>query len=766
MGVYYGGLFSANTSQLAINPIFTSGQNSGNDDWSQITWSGDGTVVFAVGRSATTTTKYSITNGQTWSVLLPGASVYVSVAANSNGTLVSLGGSSYPNLLTGNVGNWTSLFPGKPTGLPVTNDKMYTACSYAGDIQVAVLDASPSAYISYDFGKTWIPEGRFRTTTKFTGAALSSNGYVASVLGYNSSLQSVINVPISTPLTTIIPFSTSLITTSAELPIGSTGFEIVPYRQNIPGPSLFLWATPQLGPEFYPQTTGPFSLTSPFASGYSPAGKLVANVLVNKTSSNPVITASNIARSPTSSSAVLTYITSNTNFIQYGLSNTTTYDLVPGTYTMQFTVTGGNSSEISLFIPANPPTALLLSGTGGGTSIAATWSSPNVDPALTYSYEVYSNGSFLLETALTSATVPNSGSPTLVQVRTLNAGVTSVFASATSAPPLPPANMTITGYSNVSNVNLTWTSNPGTTYTISYGSFTANPVSSPAVIPLLPGSNVVIGLTSLSLGLLSTKSIVTCTNRIGTAVAAGITTNVNMTTNFIITSMTIIGGGGAGGAGGWGANATSTQGGGGGGQGGTLLFTSGTGPIQSPAVITLAAGKAGTAGTVGNGGGGGGGSTVSLGGNVVAYAGGGGGGGGGNGRAGGTGTGVGGGGIGGTGGDLGTNVNGGGGGGGGSQASVVTFSGTYTSNTGSSGSSRAAPPGGGFSNFGGAGGGGDGAGAQQNISGATGNFARVVGCAGGGGAGGVAFSTNPSNSARGGSAADGFVTISYVYLTG
>jgi hypothetical protein len=42
----------------------------------------------------------------------------------------------------------------------------------------------------------------------------------------------------------------------------------------------------------------------------------------------------------------------------------------------------------------------------------------------------------------------------------------------------------------------------------------------------------------------------------------------------------------------------------------------------------------------------------------------------------------------------------------------------------------------------------------------------VVGCAGGGGAGGVAFSTNPSNSAMGGSAADGFVTISYVYLTG
>ena len=766
MGVYYGGLFSANTSQLAINPIFTSGQNSGNDDWSQITWSGDGTVVFAVGRSAGTTPKYSITNGQTWSVLLPGASVYVSVAANSNGTLVSLGGSSYPNLITGNVGNWTSLFLGKPTGLPDTSDKMYTACSYSGDIQLAVLDASPSAYVSYDFGKTWIPEGRFRTTTKFTGAALSSNGFVASVLGYNSSLQSVINVPTTSPLTTIIPFSTSLITTSAELPIGSTGFEVVPYRQNIPGPSLFLWATPQLGPEFYPQTTGPCSTTSPsFASGYSTAGKLVGYILVNKTSSNPVITGSNIVGSPTSSSATLTYITSNANYIQYGLSNTTTYDLVPGTYTMQFTVTGGNSSETSLFIPASPPTALSLTGANAGTSIYATWSAPNVDPGLTYSYNVYSSGTFLCNTGSTNAYIPNSGSATLVQIQTSNAGVTSAFASATSAPPSPPANMNISGYSNVSNVYLTWTSNAGTTYNISYGPTTAGSVTSPYVVPVLPGSNVVIGLTSLSLGLLSTKSILTCTNRIGTAAAYGITTNVNVTTNFIVTNMMIVGGGGAGGAGGWGTNAISTQGGGGGGQGGTLLFSSGTGPIQSPAVITLGAGKAGTSGTSGNGGGGGTGSTVSLGGNTVAYASGGGGGGGGNGRAGGGGSGYTGGGTGGTGGQAGTNINGGGGGGGGGQGTVVAFVGSYTSNSGSNGSSRV-DSGSGYSNYGGAGGGGAGAGAQQNVIGGTGNYATVAGCAGGGGAGASAFATNPSNSPGGGPGADGYVTISYVYLTG
>jgi hypothetical protein len=207
--------------------------------------------------------------------------------------------------------------------------------------------------------------------------------------------------------------------------------------------------------------------------------------------------------------------------------------------------------------------------------------------------------------------------------------------------------MTITGYSNVSNVNLEWTSNSPTTYNISYGSTTSNGVSSPFVIPLPPGSNVVIGLTALSNGLLSTKSILTSTNRIGTAAAGGITTNVNLTTNFIITSMTIIGGGGAGGAGGWGGNEISTQGGGGGGQGGTLLFSSGTGPIQTPTVITLAAGKAGTAGTSGNGGGGGTGSSISLGGNAVAYAAGGGGGGGGNGRAGGNGSGYAGGGTGG-----------------------------------------------------------------------------------------------------------------------
>ena len=766
MGVYLGGLFSANTSQLAINPVFTSGQNSGNDDWSQVSWAGDGTVVFAVGRAATTSPKYSITNGQTWSNIINGTSIWVSVAANSNGTLVSLGGSSYPTLLTGNVGSWTSLYLGIPTGLPVTSDKLYVACSYTGDIQIAVLTATPSAYTSYDFGKTWIPESRFRTTTKFTGAAVSSNGFVTTVLGYDSSLQSVINVPTSSPLTTIIPFSTSSITTSATLPIGSTGFEIIPYRQNVPGPTLFLWATPQLGPEFYPQTTGPSSTTSPsFASGYSTAGKLVGYVLVNKTSSNPTITATSIDAYPTSSTATLTYVTSNTNYIQYILSNATTYDLIPGTYTMKFTVTGGNSSEISLFIPANPPTITSLNGANGGTSIYVTWSAPNVDPALTYSYNVYSSGTFLCNTGSTNAYIPNSGSATLVQIQTLNAGVTSAFASATSAPPSPPANMTISGYSNVSNVYLTWTSNAGTTYNISYGPTTAGSVSSPYVVPVLPGSNVVIGLTSLSLGLLSTKSILTCTNRIGSAVAAGITTNVNVTTNFIVTSLRIIGGGGAGGAGGWGGNAISTQGGGGGGQGGTLLFSDGTGPIQNPGVITLASGKGGTAGTSGNGGGGGTGSYISVGGNVVVYASGGGGGGGGNGSAGGGGSGYAGGGTGGTGGQAGTNINGGGGGGGGGQGTVVSFVGSYTSNTGSNGSSRV-DSGSGLSNFGGAGGGGAGAGAQQNTPGVGGNYATAVGCAGGGGAGASAFSTNPSNSPRGGSAADGYVTISYVYLTG
>lgn len=773
----------------------------GETQWARsgLVWSGDGTTIIAAAGNNPSGLMYISTNyGQSFSIL----PVYVfsdtsdyrprsftNVSVNSNATIILASynpvGTAESNQLVrryfyGQAGAfsnfWSEFATGSGNGLAVPSSigSYKTITSFLGDIQIICDSLAGSVFTSYDQGFSWYVVTVFQNSSGYQAAGVSSDGLTQIVLGSNTYLQTLINTPQPASSTNDYPAINSG-QAVYEAPAGIDGYTITPLLKNIPGPPQYVWTTPTPGPSFYGQTTaGGANTTGPaYASGYSNyTGVTSAFLVINITS--PVFASSqnfNISQISTYPATTATKFSSNSDSVAYVIQNTgfTTCNMSPGLYVFSVGATGGANtcnSPVEVYMPPPPPTAVTIGGTSGGTQLFVTWTAPaNAYFPSSVQYQVFSNGAFLCNTASTAATMANSGSPTLVEVRTLTVSFTSTFVSATSAPPAPPANMAVTGYVYFDTVNLAWTSNAGTTYTISYGATIENSASSPADIGLPPGSNVTIGLTALSNGLFSTKSIVTCTNRIGTATAAGITTNVNLTTNFIITSMRIIGGGGAGGAGGWGGNAISTQGGGGGGQGGTLLFSSGQEPIQTPTVITLAAGKAGTAGTLGNGGGGGTGSTVSLGGNAVAYAAGGGGGGGGNGRAGGNGSGYAGGGTGGTGGVAGTNINGGGGGGGGSQGAVVAFVGSYTSLSGSNGSSRAAPAGGEFSNFGGAGG-GTGAGAQQNASGATGNFATVVGCAGGGGAGGVAFSTNPSNSARGGSAADGFVTISYVYLTG
>ena len=773
----------------------------GQTQWasSGLAWSGDGTTIIAAAGFNPSGLLYRSTDyGQTFSILPifsrfssidPVPEPYTNVSVNSNATIIL---ASYANsnvasnqtvfrYFYGYNGSYPTYWQefgigGGGVVLPPSTGSYKTTTSFLGDIQIICDSLSGSVFTSYDQGYSWYAVTVFQNSSGYQASAVSGDGLTQIVLGSNTYLQTLINTPQQAASINNFPAVNSGRAVYVS-PAGVDGYTITPLLRNIPGPPQYVWTTPTPGPSFYAQTSaGTANTTGPaYASGYSNyTGVTSAFLVINITS--PVFLSSqnfNVTQVSTYPTITATKFSSNADSVAYVIQNSgfTTCNMSPGLYVFSVGASGGANtcnSPAEVYIPPPPPTAVTIGGASSGTQLSVTWTAPaNTYFASSPTYDVYSNGSFLSNTASTAATMANSGSPTLVEIRTSNVGFTSTFASATSAPPLPPANMTITGYSDVSNIIFAWTSNAGTTYTISYGTTTSNPVSSPVLVPLAPGSNVVIGLTALSNGLLSTKSILTSTNRIGTAAAGGITTNVNLTTNFIITSMTIIGGGGAGGAGGWGGNEISIQGGGGGGQGGTLLFSSGTGPIQSPTVITLAAGKAGTAGTSGNGGGGGTGSSVSLGGNAVAYAAGGGGGGGGNGRAGGNGSGYAGGGTGGTGGQAGTNANGGGGGGGGGQGAVTAFTGSYTSNTGSNGSSRASVSGAVYSNYGGAGGGPQpGAGAQQNASGATGNFATVVGCAGGGGAGGVAFSTNPSNSAMGGSAADGFVSISYVYLTG
>ena len=776
----------------------------GGTQWARsgLAWSGDGTTIIAAAGNNPSGLMYISTNyGQTFSILpvyvYPVTTDYrprsfTNVSVNSNATIIlasytpaSTSGSnqSVRRYFYGQAGAysnyWTEFSTGSGNGLlvPSSRGSYKTITSFGGDIQIICDSLSGSVFTSYDQGYSWYIVTVFQNSSGYQAAGVSSDGLTQIVLGSNTYLQTLINTPQQAASTNdYVAINANSGPYTA--PAGVDGYTITPLLKNIPGPSQYVWTTPTPGPSFYAQTTaGTANITGPsYASGYSLSGSITVMFLVINITS-PVFPSSqtfNISQISTYPETTATKYSSNADSVTYSIQNTayTTCNMSPGLYVFAVGATGGTNtcnSPAEVYIPPPPPTGLTINGASGGTQLSVTWTAPaNTFFPSSVQYQVYSNGAFLCNTASTFAEVANSGSATLVQVRTLTVSFTSTFVSATSAPPAPPANMTISGYSNVSNVYLTWTSNAGTTYNISYGATTTNSVTSPVVVPIPPGSNVVIGLTALSNGLLSTKSILTCTNRIGSAVAAGITANVNVTTNFIVTSMRIIGGGGAGGAGGWGGNAISTQGGGGGGQGGTLTFSSGTGPIQSSAVITLAAGKGGTAGISGNGGGGGTGSYISVGGNVVAYASGGGGGGGGNGSAGGNGSGYAGVGTGGTGGQVGTNINGGGGGGGGGIGTIPGANlpvGSYTSLSGSNGSSRV-DSGSGLSNFGGAGGGGAGAGAQQSTPGVGGNFATVVGCAGGGGAGASSFSTNPSNSPRGGAAADGYVTISYVYLTG
>ena len=771
----------------------------GGTQWARsgLAWSGDGTTIIAAAGNNPSGLMYISTDyGQTFSLLPvyngstsdPTPQSFTNISVNSNASIILAAYNPYSTASSnqsvyryvygqsGHLNEWYQFPTGSGNGLaiPPSVGSYKTITSFLGDIQILCDSLSGRVFTSYDQGYSWYIVTYFQNSSGYLAAAVSADGLTQLVLGSNTYLQTLISTP--QPTSSVLQYTANNSGQAVyNAPAGVDGYTITPLLKNNPGPSEYVWTTPTPGPSFYAQTTtGTTNLCgSPYASGYSNYGGVTTMFLVINIT-NPAFSQSqtfNISQVSTYPAITSNKYYSNADSITYLIQNSgyTTCNMSPGLYVFSVGAAGGANtcnSPAEVYIPPPPPTGVTIGGASGGTQLSVTWTAP----ANTYfqsspTYDVYSNGAFLCNTASTAATMSNSGSATPVQVRTSNAGFTSTFASDTSSPPAPPANMNISGYSNVSNVYLTWTSNAGTTYNISYGSTTAGSVSSPYVVPVLPGSNVIIGLTALSNALLSTKSILTCTNRVGSVVAAGITTNVNLTTNFIVTSLRIIGGGGAGGAGGWGGNAISTQGGGGGGQAGTLLFWDGTGPIQSPAVITLGAGKAGTAGTSGNGGGGGTGSYISVGGNVVAYASGGGGGGGGNGRAGGGGSGYAGGGTGGTGGQQGTNLNGGGGGGGGGQGTVVAFVGSYMLTGGSNGSSRV-DSGSGYSNYGGAGAGGGGAGAQQNTPGVGGNYATVAGCAGGGGAGASAFATNPSNSPGGGSAADGYVTISYVYLTG
>jgi len=791
VGQGYGYVYSIPTSQLTLpSPAFTSGQGVPLTAWRTIAWSGDGTMVFAAGNGNPI---YSTTGGTFWTQLIAN-SIFYTISPNSNGTYVLIGGVGYPTALRRDPTNYNyqSVFPGNPVGLPnVPGGSYFCACSYTGDIQTALVQgsATPSAYISYNFGRSWIPETRF-VAEEFTAAAVPASGFNITVVGRNTKLQSLQYVATTTPTTTTISISTTAASTSGFVTVGSTGYQITPYFKNIPGPSVFAFDTPSLGPTVFPQTSGPVSFTSPFTSGYgSQDGFLRGYFLVNSTATftDTGLAFISVPAGYTTPPTITGYTTDVASSQRGVVISAGNVDILPGTYVASI---GSNSAaqktSAAITVLLRPPTITALGGQLDGKVINVTWTAPALAGSSTAStFNIISNGTEVARDVTgTSHQIPNSGTiPTIIGVQRVFGGITSATSSLSNiSPPPAPTGLLVTGYATgaiTTSINLSWNVVSGNSYTISYGGTTITNVNSvPYVVPVAQGSNIVIGVAALSNNLLSTYSIVSATNRIAGFNAQGITVTRSIPSQFVITAMRIVGGGGGGGGGGYalGGQNNGRQGGGGGAQGGTLLFTGGTGPVQQPSTITLLPGKAGTGGLYGGGSIGGQVSYIQITSNsvqTIAWAGGGGGGGGGNGGNGGAGGRLS---ISGTLGDGGQgatgreNVNGGGGGIGGWGTSYPSANpditpvplGNYVVIPGSNGDNRQGI----YPNAttGGKGGGPDG-GAAQATADTPGNFATGFGNGGGGGAPSSSGSSGSTTAPRGGPGSDGFISISYSFLT-
>ena len=786
-------------------------------------WSGDGTTIIVAGGFSPKGYLYRSTdNGQTFSQLPTVAlgtttptppRAYTSISINSNATIIlasfnpnTTPAASQQLLYTYKYGiesraptSWAENSigtGGNVTVGPSVGDWRCTQ-SYFGDVMIVIDTGSPKVYVSYDSGFSWYRETRYQGTVGFAACAISSNGLSEVLLGYPGYLQTIIATP--QPSTTTILRPRIGDGEKYTVPAGADGYTITPLLKNIPGPQQFVWVTPQAGPPVFPQTTGLASFVVPYASGFSLSQTYYWGYYVIDASATWVTDSTQILIKPAgyTDSPVLSVYTPTPAFpstpppLKSSLriaSPGLTTDLIPGTYVINVNTNVGQKTTATIAIPLRPPPVPTLTGQGGST-IQAKWT-PTVGVAYTtVNYNIYSNGNYYCNTtggtaAEKFADIPNTGIiPTTIGIESVVGGITSARVSASISPPPPPTGLLVTGYATSTRINLSWNVVTGHSYTLSYGGTTFPNVSTtplPYPIDLPQGSTVVIGVAALSNNLLSTYSIITATNRITGFNAPGLTVTRTIPSQFVITAMSIIGAGGGGGGGGYaiGGQTNGRQGGGGGGQGGTLLFTGGTSPVQQPSTITLVPGKAGTGGLYGGGGQGGQTSFIQITSptavQTIAWAGGGGGGGGGNG-----GNGAAGGrlttnesfGNGGTGGGTG-NVNGGGGGFGGWGNSASTNpnitpapSGNYTTITGISGDSRQGPANNATT---GGKGGGPGGGAAQATADTAGNPASGVGSYGSGGGGGAPSSSGSSGSTtapRGGSGADGFISISYCFLT-
>ena len=764
VGQSNGFLYYISNSQLYPgnpSPVFTAGQGVPQLSWSSIAWTGEGNMVFAApsnGRSF-----YSITGGEFWTPFTS-EGFFTTISPNSNGTYVLVGQREYPNAFRRSPDNYTFTFafPAEPTGLPNIGTSLSSrcACSYAGNIQSALVQgvATPSAYISYDFGSNWVVDSRF--VPPFTGSAISSNGFIQVVVSTSARIQSVINVPVSTGVVTSIPIGLTTGSAVGYVPQGVTGYQVIPYRKNISGQSVFVWTLPQAGPTVFSQTTGPARFTTaPYASGYSSTGNYIGYFVISSTPAPGTITPSPISSAGGSPVLSAPDTTTNSALIIYSLTQAGG-SLIPGSYTYRFAVGSGQATTVTITVPLNPPTGLLVYGQT--TQVYGTWTAPRGSSP---TYNIYSNGTlFASGITATNATIPASSDSINFGVEAVVNGITSSRITATINRPPAPQNLYFSSMIDPDQIRLNWTSNPNTTYTIQYafskggaiqGTFGSDYTGNSITVSII-AAGYDYRITALSNGLRGLVSSIYAEKKSRVINFFGPTSfNFTLPALSIITNYYLKGGGGGGGYAG-------DAGGGGGGECGTIVFSGGTGPsFPAGTTVTLLAGGGGVGGVgfvYSSGGGGGGASTLTLNTTNIAVAGGGGGGGG---EFGGGGGGGGGPGVGGSGGGVfGAVVVGGGiGGGGGSATFTDNLVGTTTITGGQAGNSSIAYTGGK--------GGGGGGGAEQTTNGAAGNPATTTGCGGGGGGGSSGGSSDGAggggNSANGGLGFVGYANIEYIY---
>jgi hypothetical protein len=467
-------------------------------------------------------------------------------------------------------------------------------------------------YSSYDYGSTWIQVGGGQTTdyrsTEFTCAAVSSNGFVETVLGFNSSLAVKIGIPESSTdaITTTIPIA--LNAASAFEFIGgnsATGFSVVPSLKGISGPRVFGWRTPTDAPVLYPQLlSGQYSIVNPRKSGWggypSSSDPLSAYFLFDNRYEIKVTASSYYGPKNSSFGTGLGLVnTSATTYNTYVISNSGGYDLTPGVYTLSLGFESG-SKAYTVYVPLKPPTNVTAVGKNG-SNIIVSWTSgiPYINMGNLRSggllppvYSVYCNAELVATTDKNTQTIANTGSPTIdIYVNASANGIRSDNAvAARLSPPARPTGLTFSYGTITANnsipLRLSWISNTDITYSVQGNSATSIAASSPFTVK----DNTVTDAADISYsykiyaytGPLSTALFSAPATKTATITANSTTCNLpkneipqtfTVPQNAILTEIQLYGPGGGGGNYFLDVqNLNNSRGGGGGGAGGKVIM--------------------------------------------------------------------------------------------------------------------------------------------------------------------------------------------------